>query len=185
MTPEHKNGCSITRASADRPHAGHWRSLLVGAMVVVSVLLGDARPGWCPFLEPTPGGGIHVPKTISPGQAALSHPSVAIYPVFDRPRVVDKGPRPARSGPGPAMVPASGRPNSLGATIAGGSEPTYWMANPLWTMSACLLIALIGLLPLLWMYCGARAKELPAEIRALSWRGWTERPDARRKPRDR
>lgn len=156
--------------------SGDWQGrtvgLLVAGIVVVCVVLGDARPGFCPFSEPTPGAGIRFPATISPPQAIPPVPAPALYPVFDRPREVQPGVLPSHRRDGPAMVAATGRPNAWGKPVS--RVPTsHWMGNPLWTTSACLLIFLIGLLPLAWMYL-ARNQDLPQDLApSPRWRGWT------------
>jgi hypothetical protein len=53
------------------------------------------------------------------------------------------------------------------------------MGNPLWIASACLLFALIGVLPLLWMRWAEGRNWRPAEIESTAWQGWTRRGAAR------
>lgn len=156
-------------------------TLCTWTILFASVILGDARPGWCPFSEPSPGAGIRLPLSISPPATAPPSPMPAVYAVFDRPRVVEKGTRGQHAGPGPALMPASSRANAVTEPTSETEPQTNdWMGNPLWTTSACLLLALIGLLPVLWMRYAARSSTLPVDLAPGTWRGWTARPGGRR-----
>jgi len=149
----------------------------IGVLVFLCVLLGDARPGWCPFSEPSPGAGIQLPHSISAPQPPPPPPPPALYAVFDRSRVVQKGRHVPHSGPGPPMSEANEKPNMWhGPAVVEATETQNWMGNPLWTTSACLFLALIGLLPLLWMRRAARITRAPMDVAPSSWRGWTQRP---------
>lgn len=148
------------------------RGLLLALLVLAAALMGDARPGWCPFADPTPGAEVCVPHVAPPAVAPPPPPMVS-YPSFDRakdvapslPRCGDNS-RPARTRP-----PAS-RDHAASATPA---TPSPWSDNPLVTTSAALLLLLLGVLPLLWIRRAATNPTLPADLVNRRWRGWTQR----------
>lgn len=145
--------------------------------IMIACTLGASRAAFGSFSEPTPGAGIRMPQAVSPPSATLPAPAPAVYPIFDRGRDVTS----TRSGDtapqgGPRMAQADGRPNAWGQPATPPSKTQHWTGSPFWTTSGSLLLGLLGLIPLLWMRRAARDSDVPHDVRARLWRGWTSRP---------
>lgn len=114
--------------------------LLLTAGFVASVLLGDIRPGWCPFVDPTPGQEItapHVPPAVAPTPTPTP-PSFPRHTEAERSFATPRSPKPIASEPW--------RP-SLATVLGLGTA-----------------VLLVLLLPAVWMRMVFRRFDLPPEL---------------------
>lgn len=145
---------------------------ILGVIVLAIVLMGDAHPGWCPFVDPTPGADIHVPRAGAPTFAPPVPPALT-YPSFDRSRdLVTDTPRSENKTPPMRARPPVSKERAGPETSVARSP---WSSSPLLTTSAALLLLLLGGFPLLWIRRAATDPRLPVDLAHRRWRGWTQR----------
>lgn len=116
--------------------------LVIAAVLVVSVLLVDPRPGWCPFDNPTPSSDITIPYI---------QPEATPTP--------ETGPSPT-----PEATPdRGGQPTSTQKKPRRGVRETW---RPHWsTLLGLALVTLVLLfLPAVWMRTVFRRFDLPPEL---------------------
>lgn len=120
--------------------------LLVSLVFLISILAADARPGWCPFAQPTPESEISVPY-VAPETPAT--PEAPLQTLPD-----DASPPPAPSPP-PSSSTGPKRPRAVREQW----KPHWFSLVMLGLMALLLLLA-----PTLWMRVVYRRFDLPPEL---------------------
>ena len=118
--------------------------LTATVFLLVSVLLVDPRPGWCPFANPAPGGEVAapaIPTGVTPTPESTPPPEAQETPSAERPVV---HPRPPQKRQRPARV--------------------AWKPHWLTLIGLALAALLLLLLPAAWMRTVFRRFDLPDEL---------------------